>query len=1125
MANTSIRVDTVGLGINWQLGQTYRVEIDDGFVNQAGGLQIPVAGGVLTTFTTPTNPPQIIASAPLDGTRAANSIQAINLTFDRSNVTVLGGNIKLYQLTGNVLKKTQTVSNATITGNTVQFNIVGNVEANTSYYFNLDANIVQDRDGFKNNAVSSTSTLRFISPFAATISQLYPANNTVAANSIQNAIITLDRNVTALSGNVDLYDANTNALINRYTVGTTATISNQNISVSLIDLLDNDKYYYITTSANIARDATFINFPGISSNNIVTFKAPLAPTVVTTSPITGTTANVNLTVATMVLDRTIYDNGGNILLYSSNNSLMYSAPITFGNVNTNLDLSIVDRVDPSTSYYILTSNNAVKDISGIKFSQRDSSIFNFTTPTAPTLSNTYPVDGNINSKENQTINFTFDRTVQAHVGNVFLYSANANTLIETYNITSNATFNGNTVSFDIRSLLEPSSAYYITTSNNVIKDATGLKYPGINSSSDWNWTTAADFSPIIPNTIPQGNWNYLSIQISNPLQLIVGKLNQSNLYTLKIESLDTVGNIKSNVSAGTFISTTSNYPPSFTQTGYRGGYGGVVNFINGGGGGGGSAGSVWGGNANANIGGNGGAGISSSISGNVVYYGGGGGGSARYDGISLSGIGIHGGGNAGSSSNGIAGTDGLGGGGGAAGIGANTRITRSGGIGGNGIVIIRYLTSEGNIQASGGNVTTINPYTIHTFSNSSNLTITSISSSIDSVLIDYLIVGGGGGGAGSGGPTALIGNWGAGGGGGGGVRQGTAAIKNGTYPVTVGIGGATSIDQISNGSKGGDSSIFGITALGGGGGSGGFEPAGPGTAGATSGGGGGYIQNNSSNIVIDTTYQKSIVANCYIQGNLTQINNHLYNLQLDPIASGNLRYSLSSNVGITTYFIQNMIPDSLTVGSLVFPATSANTYIDTTLSSATGTGNFTYEAWLYNSDPGNNIRCIFDTRKQSNSTGGWMLRQNSQGWAWLKDGNDGGTTITLTGGRFTNIWQHVALVRQGLTVNLYIGGSSVASGSTEEFGINANYTDANLRIGAFIDSAITTHQFNGYMDSVRVSNVARYTTTFTPQTIRFTPDVNTLLYLQGNTLTDSSQYNRTITVNGNISLSGSIYIN
>jgi hypothetical protein len=86
------------------------------------------------------------------------------------------------------------------------------------------------------------------------------------------------------------------------------------------------------------------------------------------------------------------------------------------------------------------------------------------------------------------------------------------------------------------------------------------------------------------------------------------------------------------------------------------------------------------------------------------------------------------------------------------------------------------------------------------------------------------------------------------------------------------------------------------------------------------------------------------------------------------------------------------------------------------------------------------------------------------------------TTLPLT----MNAWNHVAVVRSGNTLSVYINGvfdASVAfSGSFQDM-------SGSIYIGAYSDGQ---SPFSGYLDEYRVSNVARWTSSFTPPTAPYT---------------------------------------
>lgn len=132
--------------------------------------------------------------------------------------------------------------------------------------------------------------------------------------------------------------------------------------------------------------------------------------------------------------------------------------------------------------------------------------------------------------------------------------------------------------------------------------------------------------------------------------------------------------------------------------------------------------------------------------------------------------------------------------------------------------------------ATGGTITEVGGYKIHTFTSSGDFVVES-----DLYSWEILRVAGGGGGG-------QRSNSGGGGGGAGGyvTTLGSPSVTPlvvGTYPVVIGAGGAGAVSSGFNGSKGSDTSFNAINAIGGGGG-GGQRTGTSGTAGSGGSGGG-----------------------------------------------------------------------------------------------------------------------------------------------------------------------------------------------------------------------------------------------------------------------------------------------
>jgi len=73
------------------------------------------------------------------------------------------------------------------------------------------------------------------------------------------------------------------------------------------------------------------------------------------------------------------------------------------------------------------------------------------------------------------------------------------------------------------------------------------------------------------------------------------------------------------------------------------------------------------------------------------------------------------------------------------------------------------------------------------------------------------------------------------------------------------------------------------------------------------------------------------------------------------------------------------------------------------------------------------------------------------------------------------------MVRSGSTITGYIDGTSFGSGSLSG---TLSTDTAALLIGG--DVASVGQNFDGFIDEIRISNVARYTSNFTPPAAAFT---------------------------------------
>ena len=179
---------------------------------------------------------------------------------------------------------------------------------------------------------------------------------------------------------------------------------------------------------------------------------------------------------------------------------------------------------------------------------------------------------------------------------------------------------------------------------------------------------------------------------------------------------------------------------------------------------------------------------------------------------------------------------------------------------------------------------------------------------------------------------------------------------------------------------------------------------------------------------------------------------------------------------------------------------------------AFGTGDFTVECWV---NP-TTVATIYDGIFTLRSSNSWNANTSGTEVGFpgivLSTGvlHYASTNVAYSSNITAGSWQHIAVSRSGSSLKVFINGSQVASvTNSSNFLMDGGAVPA---IGIF-DRYVSTGgrlYFNGYIDEYRISNIARYTTTFTPSAAAFTNDANTLLLLHmegtnnATTFTDST---------------------
>ena len=149
---------------------------------------------------------------------------------------------------------------------------------------------------------------------------------------------------------------------------------------------------------------------------------------------------------------------------------------------------------------------------------------------------------------------------------------------------------------------------------------------------------------------------------------------------------------------------------------------------------------------------------------------------------------------------------------------------------------------------------------------------------------------------------------------------------------------------------------------------------------------------------------------------------------------------------------------------------------------AFGTNNFTIEAWICPTITGQQ-RIISSWYGVGGQFIFELTAANKLNFNYVTTGNAQTSTVTTTG-ITTNVWTHIAVVRNGATITFYING--VADATTRNIGSGTSiiyYNSVQKDIGIGRDQAGTGVYFNGGITNLRmVIGTAVYTGAFTPST-------------------------------------------
>jgi len=149
-----------------------------------------------------------------------------------------------------------------------------------------------------------------------------------------------------------------------------------------------------------------------------------------------------------------------------------------------------------------------------------------------------------------------------------------------------------------------------------------------------------------------------------------------------------------------------------------------------------------------------------------------------------------------------------------------------------------------------------------------------------------------------------------------------------------------------------------------------------------------------------------------------------------------------------------------------------------------GAGELTIDCWArWGTKPTGNEVIIGQYDSGTNQRA-WLFMANSSGFQanFSDDGTSGGghfVALTWTFTIVADIWYHLALVRSGNNAILFIDGTLQSS---QAMAYTIHNSTADVTVGCFLNSGSPASYITARIDELRVSDTARWTENFTPET-------------------------------------------
>lgn len=504
---------------DFDLNTNYYILISAGaFVNESNGagyagIDAADVWNFKTVETEDTTAPGLLPSGNAPKGAAEPTTTAISLSFNEpvfatsGNITVVGGDDS----------RNISVTSGSVTGSgssTIVITPEAALQPNRTYRVTVSSGLFQDASGNAYGGINWTFTTTDSS--VKVTAPLSPADDAVNVETNSKLIMTFNAAVEAVSNkNIYIKKVGTNETYQTIRATNTSVAGNV-VTITPSPALRAATSYYVVIDAGAYRiPGTTETYSGITDANVWNFttKDSSAPVIDTLYPANkGTATNIN-TKLTLKFNENVLPSGGNIeIRVSGTGALFRSIPVTSdlvtggGTDTITIDPNKAYSSEPkkpfvnNTKYYVLVGNTAFRDAAGNYYGGITSATgwtFTVSNDTAkPNVVTQSPANNAIAVSQTPEFTLTFNEAIA--LSEEYLNGTARITVNRSGNGTGPSSFN-TTLAIDSANekkliitpvgLLDSKTSYYIYIDPDVIADAAGNYYVGIQNEYQWAFKT------------------------------------------------------------------------------------------------------------------------------------------------------------------------------------------------------------------------------------------------------------------------------------------------------------------------------------------------------------------------------------------------------------------------------------------------------------------------------------------------------------------------------------------------------------------------------------------------------------------------------------------------------------